>query len=399
MIDTALAAVFWVSAGLVVYGYALYPVLIACFARWFGRTGSPPEAADDALPTVTVLIAAHNEEAVLDERLRNALATDYPADRFEVVIGSDGSTDRTAEIARRYADRGVRLLDFPQNRGKATVLNAAMREATGQVVVLSDANTHFQPDAVRRMVRWFHDPGVGAVCGRLVLTDPKTGRNVDSLYWRYETFLKKQEGRLGALLGSNGAIYAIRRREYVPIPDGTIVDDFVIPLLGRLRSGRSVVYEPEAVALEESAPDVGNEFRRRARIGAGGFQAIGLLRGLVHPRHGWVAFTFLSHKIVRWFCPFFLAAALASSALLWRHPLYRAMFLLQALFYATSAVLMVAPAELRVLRHLRLTTMFTGMNLALLVGFWRWMLGTQGGTWRRTARLGELTECPNPASS
>src|SRR5262249_30950742 len=147
------------------------------------------------------------------------------------------------------------------------------------------------------------------VCGRLVLTDPATGCNVDSYYWRYETFLKRCEGRLGALLGANGAIYAIRRELYTPIPGNTIVDDFVIPLRAKLRTGCRIVYDGDAVAREETPPNVGAEFHRRSRIGAGGFQSIGLLWRLLNPRSGWVAFTFFSHKILRWVCPFFLVAA------------------------------------------------------------------------------------------
>jgi cellulose synthase/poly-beta-1,6-N-acetylglucosamine synthase-like glycosyltransferase len=383
------AAAFWACAALVAYAYLLYPVAIWWLARRFGRPAMPPAGIAEEWPSVALLIAAHDEEAVIEERLRNALATDYPAGKFEVVVGSDGSTDGTAAIVRRYADDGVRLLDYEQRRGKAAVLNSAVAELDSEIVVLSDANTDIDPAAARRLVRWFRDPRVGAVCGRLVLTDPRTGRNADSLYWRYETFLKRCEGQLGALLGSNGAIYAIRRELYVPIPDGTIVDDFVIPLLAKLRSGCEIVYDCEAVASEETPPDVGSEFRRRARIGAGGFQSIGMLWRLLDPRRGWVAFTFLSHKILRWLCPFFLIGLLASNLLLWDRPFYRACLLGQAAFYLASLLMAAAPGRLAPLKPLRLATMFTGMNLALLVGFWRWLFGSQRGTWDRTARGAE----------
>src|SRR5262249_55927305 len=157
------------------------------------------------------------------------------------------------------------------------------------------ANSQTEPDAARKLVRWFHDPNLGVVCGRLVLTDPHTHKNADSLYWRYETFLKRAEGKLGALLGANGAIYAIRRDVFTPIPDDTIVDDLFIPLRAGLHTGCAIVYDCEAIAHEESAPDVGSEFHRRSRIGAGGFQSWALLWKLLNPRQGWVAFTFCSH--------------------------------------------------------------------------------------------------------
>ena len=254
------------------------------------------------------------------------------------------------------------------------------------MLLMSDANTHVDPSAARRLVRWFADPSVGAAVGRLVIVDPTTGRNADGLYWKYETFLKKCEARLGALLGANGAIYAIRRDLYAPIPPGTIVDDFVIPLLAKQRTGCEIVYDCEAVAVEETPPDVGSEFHRRARIGAGGYQSIGMLWRLLDPRRGWVAFAFFSHKVLRWLCPFFLVGALATNVALAGDPTYRALLVAQVGFYAAAFVMALVPARVRVLRPLRLTTMFVGMNAALFVGFLRWIRGRQGGAWRRTDR-------------
>jgi cellulose synthase/poly-beta-1,6-N-acetylglucosamine synthase-like glycosyltransferase len=382
---------FWACAGLVLYAYALYPAVIWCASRMFARAPRPL-AVDGELPRVSLLIAAYNEEAVIAERLENALKADYPPDRFQILVASDGSSDRTPQIVGDYANRGVRLLDYKARRGKASVLNAAMQEVDAELVLLSDANTCIDPYAVRKLARWFADPAVGAVCGRLVLTDPATGANADSLYWKYETFLKKCESRLGALLGSNGAIYAIRRPQYVPIAGNTIVDDFVIPLLAKLRAGGDyrIVYDCDAVAAEETAADVSAEFRRRARIGAGGFQAITVLWRLLDPRHGWVAFTFLSHKVLRWLCPFFLLGMLASAFALWNTPLYRGAAVAQVAFYTVSQLAGLLPARLKLLKPLRLATLFTNMNLALLVGFWRWLRGGLKGTWERTARVPEL---------
>ena len=279
------------------------------------------------------------------------------------------------------------MLDFPERRGKSAVLNAAINELEGEIVLLSDANTDIDSQAARRLVRWFRHPPVGVVCGRLVLTDPLTGRNVDSLYWKYETFLKRCEGRLGALLGANGAIYAIRKELYQPIPSQTLIDDFVIPLLAKFKSGCSIIYESSAVATEETPADVRSEFRRRARIGAGGFQSIGMLWKLMDPRRGWVALAFLSHKLLRWLCPFFMIGGLVSNLLLLDIPFYRLILVTQFGFYLVSVLAAFLPPSIKFLKPLRLATMFTSMNLALFVGFLRWLSGTQNGVWIRTSRI------------
>jgi cellulose synthase/poly-beta-1,6-N-acetylglucosamine synthase-like glycosyltransferase len=381
--------IFWGCLALVAYTYLGYPLLVWGLSRVFNQIAVPRDVGDADAPKVSLLIAAHNEEAVIVDRLENALAMEYPREKLEIVVSSDGSTDTTVEVVRRHADRGVRLQEFTRRRGKAAVLNASVPELQGEIILFSDANTQVDPGAVRKLVRWFRDPGVGAVCGRLVLADPRTGKNVDSLYWKYETFLKQCEGRLGALLGANGAIYAIRKAAFTPIPDGTILDDFAIPLVAKLRTGCLIVYDSEAVAREETPPELAAEFARRSRIGAGGFQSLGLLWGLLHPRWGWTALAFTSHKILRWLCPFFLLGMLCSSLVLCGRPFFQVALVSQVLFYLASWVIAVLPLRCRFLRPLRLATMFTTMNLALLAGFWEWLLGTQQGIWQRTVRTAE----------
>lgn len=373
----------------VVYSYLIYPPLVWVLARALGRLDRAPELRDQDLPPLTLVLAAYNEELVIEDRLHNALAMDYPRDRFEVIVGTDGCRDRTVAIVRGFAGSGVRLMEFAENRGKASVLNDAVSSSTGTIILMSDANTQVDPGAARRLARWFHDPRVGAAVGRLVLIDPKSGRNADGLYWKYETFLKRCEARLGALLGANGAIYAIRRELYEPIPAGTIVDDFVIPLLVKQRTGCRIVYDPEAVALEETPVNVRDEFHRRARIGAGGYQSIGMLWKLLDPRRGWIAFTFLSHKILRWLCPFFLIGAMVANLGLLERTFYRWVLAAQIGFYIIAVLMAFIPARVRIVRPLRLTTMFVSMNAALLIGFSRWMTGHQKGSWRRTSRAGD----------
>jgi cellulose synthase/poly-beta-1,6-N-acetylglucosamine synthase-like glycosyltransferase len=383
------AACFWASAVLVVYTYLGYPLLIWVLSRIFGRAPSPPSEYEGEWPSVSLLIPAYNEEAVLGDRLRNALAMDYPPGRLEIVVGSDGSTDATTAIARDFAGQGVRLWDYEIRRGKATILNESIPRLGGEIVLMSDANTMIDAAALRKLVRWFQDPSVGAVCGRLVLIDPAEGRNVDGLYWKYETFIKRCENRLGAILGANGGIYAIRKSLYVPIPSTTTVDDLVIPLRAKLETGCRIVYESEAIAREETAPDINGEFRRRARNGTGDLRSLEILWKLLNPVWGWTAFTFFSHKILRLACPFLMLVVLGCSLYLRDHEPYRAALIGQIVFYMVSLVAGRLPPRPMVFKIVRLTTMFIGMNLALLVGYWRWLWGTQQGTWRPTGRHGQ----------
>lgn len=381
-----LICIFAICLSGVIFAYAGYPAVIWLCAKVFGRSNKSPTQIDE-LPTVSLLIAAHNEEADIAARIENALKLDYPREKLQIVIASDGSTDATVEIARRYALNGVQVFDYQENRGKVTVLNRTVPRLNGELVVLSDANTHMAADAVRKLVAWFQDPSVGVVCGKLVLTDPRTGTNADSLYWKYETFLKKCESKLGALLGSNGAIYAIRKDLYPEAKPGTLIDDFVIPLEAKRRSGCRIVYDMEAIAYEETPPSIQAEFRRRVRIGAGGFQSIGLLWPLLNPRHGWVAGAFLFHKVLRWVCPFLLIGVAATNAILVSEPKFGWLMLAQILFYVMAMIAMLVPGTPKAFR---LPAMFVSMNVALFFGFFRYLkltfTGNHSGTWGRTER-------------
>lgn len=395
-IEVSLAACVISCLGIVFFTYFAYPPCVWFLSRAFGRWATRPTVSDSALPKLAIIIAAHNEEDFIEERIENALAADYPPEKISVIIASDGSTDRTNEIVSNYADPRVQLIRYKRS-GKTAILNELIPMVPDEVVVLSDANTFTEPEALRNLVAWFVNPEVGVVCGRLVLTDPQTGRNVDGIYWKYETFLKKCESRLGALLGSNGGLYAIRKSVFTPVPNNTLVEDFVMPLVARERTGCQIIYDSEAVAHEETPARMRSEFGRRARIGAGGFQCLGLLRGLLHPRHGWVAFTFFSHKVLRWSSPLLLLLALVSSfgffvltqarpEAVWSR--YAAMVLLwgQLGFYLVALLGAWTPAQPKILRVFRLPTMFAMMNLALGVGFYRWLFGRQKVAWKRTER-------------
>jgi len=414
---------FWAAIGLMAYAYLGYPILIGLWSRCLLRcpamepatsqcrkqnlpvqqklrsskfatdcvSGSQMTTAHSTtgLPFVSLIIAAYQEESIILQRIQNALQMNYPADKIEILIGCDGNEDATGELVKTVPDTRVRLLQFEKRRGKPSVLNDCVAAARGEVIAFSDANTFWNRDALLHLVSHFRHPRTGGVCGQLFIIDPATGDNVDGLYWKYENFLKRCEGRLGALLGFNGAIYAIRKQLWQPIPPQTIVDDFLIGM--RLHQQRQrIVFDAAAIAHEESAPSMAAEFHRRARIGAGGFQSLCWLLPLLSPHYGNVAVAFWSHKVLRWLCPFLMLMALGGNLALISQPLYAALFCCQALFYLCAAMGHYYGGQSVSVKVLRLFSLFVSMNAALAVGFYRWASQTQSGAWQRTARTQEL---------
>ena len=390
------AAVFWIGLLLVLHTYLLYPASLVLLdalrgvrsdLAFLGRGRERRRGTGGDTPSVSLVVAAWNEAAVIGGKLANSLALDYPADRLEILVGSDGSDDGTDELVRACRDARVRLLPGPARTGKVNVLNRVIPEARGEILVLSDANTELLPDAIRALVRHFADPSVGCVCGNLRLYYPQLADYEECGYWRYESFLKLREGRRGAVMGANGGLYAIRRELFEALPPDTIVDDFVIAMRC-LQKGARVVYDPEAVAREETTEDYAKERVRRVRIAAGNFQSLGLVGSLLHPRHGFVAYAFLSHKLLRWLVPFFLALVFLSNLVLVGRPLYTALFALQLAGYGAAAVGWLLPPRGPAGRIASVARYFVEMNLGLLQGFVRWALRTQKVTWQRTARVG-----------
>ena len=374
---------FWAAAVLLAQTYFLYPlwlVLLAWVRPGRGRVPGSPKV----WPTVSLVVAAHDEAGCIGEKLENSLALDYPAERLEVLIGSDGSTDGTDAVVRGHPDPRVHLSAAPR-AGKTSVLNRCIPAASGEVVVLSDANTRVDPAALKALVRHFEDPEVGAVCGRLQLYNPTRAEYEESAYWKYESWLKALEGTQGAVVGANGGLYAMRRALYTRLPPSTIVDDFVIPLR-LLEQGYRVLYEPAALASEETTEDYGREFGRRARIAAGNFQSLGLVPGLLSPFRGFPAFAFWSHKVLRWCAPALMLIALAANIALLDEAFYQVTMGLQITFYGLAALgsLAVGPSVVR--RTTGIAYYFVTMNLAIAVGFWRFLRNSQGAAWERTAR-------------
>ncbi len=297
-----LACIVWGSALLVLHSHFLYPLLL-----WIRYRNLPKRSYRvDFHPSVTLIISAYNEEECIGRKLRNALALDYPADRLEVLVVSDCSDDRTDEIVHSYAARGIRLLRLSKRMGKTLGLNRAVSQAKGEFLVFSDANTMYESDAITKLVRHFQNPRIGYVVGQARYTSGKSSSaRSEGFYWRYETAIKKLESHANSVVGGDGAIYSIRRHLYWPLLR-TDLNDFVNPLQ-IIRAGYVGVYDPEAAATEDAGASFDQEFHRKVRIVARGWNAVKRVREVVNPlRFGFFSFQIISHKILRWLTPIFL---------------------------------------------------------------------------------------------
>jgi cellulose synthase/poly-beta-1,6-N-acetylglucosamine synthase-like glycosyltransferase len=324
-------ALFWGSLGALAWTHAGYPAAAALAARVRSR----PVRQGGELPSVSMIVPAHDEEGAIERRLENLLALDYPAERLQIVVASDASTDRTDELVEAVAahEPRVRLVRCPRG-GKVAAQNHAVRETDSEIVAFSDANALWAVPALRKLVRNFGDPEVAYVCGQLRLEEPD-GTNREGAYWRYELGLRASESALGSITGGNGAIYAVRRTDYVDV-DPTFGHDLAFPYL-MVQRGRRAVFEPEAVAFEKPAPDVEDEFRRKVRM----FEhcwAIVLRGRMLRRLDPLYLVQLVSHRHLRYASGPLHVVLLATSALLARRGLpYRAALAAQLAVLALAA--------------------------------------------------------------
>jgi cellulose synthase/poly-beta-1,6-N-acetylglucosamine synthase-like glycosyltransferase len=313
-VTSVLRAALASSIAALAYVYAGYPLLLRLVVR---LRGARRVETRDITPSLSLLISAHNEEAVIGAKLENALALDYPREQLAIVVVSDASNDRTDAIVGEYAARGVTLVRREQRGGKTAGLNYAVPRLTSELVVFSDANAMYQPDALRKLARNFADPTVGCVTGEArYLPDGQAAADVgERAYWNYEIQIKRLETAVGSMVGGDGAIYAIRRSLWRTLPDNAI-NDFLNPLQ-IVAAGWRTVYEPEAICWEETAGRTGAEYRRRVRIVSRSWRAVFEARGVLNPaRVGLFAWSLVSHKLMRWVSPLFSAVAVAAGVVL-----------------------------------------------------------------------------------
>lgn len=391
MVTPIASCVFWVCALAVIYSYLGYPLLLFVLSSCvqaardlrflLGRHDRRCASLTDC-PRVAILIAAFNEEEVIESKLRNTEQLTYPKDRLEVLLGLDAPTDTTAKQVR-HSMADVRVVEFPIRRGKLAVLRDLSQQTTADILLFTDANTVLNSDCVLKLVRHFSDPRVGAVSGEEIRLGGKNCSG-ESLYWRFESAIKVLESRLNCSLGANGSIYAVRRGLFHPSPS-SLVEDLELPLKIRF-SGSRVIYDPEAVGIEDIVPDVKAQFQRRARLGAGNYQTLFENPGYSNPLKGPPAFAFISHRLLRWLGPFLLVAAFLANSMLVGSPFCSTMLVCQGLFYLAAAIGYWQSRNGKSSRAFALPFQFCLMNASYVVGFLRYLRGRQEAAWQVTPR-------------
>lgn len=385
-----LEILFWVAALLLVTPYVIYPAALVLVAALFGRRRPSPSTELVVDIPVAIVIAAHDEQNHIEARIANLLSQSYAAGRLHIYVGSDGSTDETVAMLKRLesaqllGSAQLHTFDFRERRGKSAVLNDLMSRVTEPVTVFTDANVEFDVTAVATLVRTLLAEQAAVVCGELMLRN-SAGDNQDSVYWRIERFLKERAGRVDSLLGANGAIYAIRTDLFAPLPNDTLIDDFVIPMRIASRGGR-LLYQPAARAWEDTPDHIEDEFHRRVRIGMGNYQALFRYPRFLLRTHPLRAACYFSHKVLRWFGPHLLLILLITSLCLASRPLYALFAGLQAGAYTILATAHFLRRRVALPKWLSLLVLFANVNVAFAVAFWRYLKHGSGGSWARTRR-------------
>jgi biofilm PGA synthesis N-glycosyltransferase PgaC len=378
------AVIFWLFLAVVLYTYLGYGAVVWAWARLARRASAPWPPFE---PEVTLVVPAYNEADILEAKVLNCQAQDYPARKLHLLVITDGSDDQSGAVLARFA--AVRHLHQPQRAGKAMAENRAMRYVQTPFVVFTDCNTLLNPEAVRTLVRHYADPRVGAVSGeKRVQADGSASGAGEGLYWRYESLLKRCDSDIRSLMGAAGELVSFRTSLFKPLEADTILDDFV-QSMRIVEAGYRVVYEPAAYAMEPPSFSLKEEMKRKVRICAGGWQAMSRLPGLLRPwRQPVVSFLYLSHRVLRWsLTPLLLAllplnAALAATV----GGGYWLLLGLQAGFYAAAGLGGLRAARGRPAGPLLVPLYFTLMNVAVFQGFWRFVRRAQPAAWDKARR-------------
>lgn len=394
--------ILYISCLIVFYNYAGYALLVYCFNKLKRPGGNQLEkhpGEDRAyFPQVAFIVAAYNEEDCIKQKIINSLEQDYPAGKIEFFFITDGSTDKTMEIILQYPS--IQLLHKPERKGKSAALNRAVRETGQEILIISDANTLLNREATRNITRHYIDNRTGGVAGEKKVisavsgADPSSGPDEvgsgEGLYWKYESFLKRLDSEFYSVVGAAGELFSLRRSLYEALPDNVILDDFVLSLR-TAQKGYRVLYEPEAYAMELPSFSLKDEQKRKIRIAAGGFQAIGMLLPLLafwrYPR---LSFLYISHRVLRWtlsplclFLAFIANAILVAGSVGWIAVI---LFAGQLIFYGLATMAFCFPFFQNRFKPAKLCYYFVFMNLSVILGFFRFLGGKQAAAWEKARR-------------
>ena len=379
-----LAILFWLAVLFIVYTYLMYPLVLFFLTR--GRR-SPCYITPNEWPRASIIIAAHNEEAIIRQKIENTLSLDYPCEALEIIVASDGSTDLTNQIVAEYLDRGVRLYALEEQGGKTRAQNKACQQIQNNILVFSDANSMYDRHALKSLIRPFSDNNIGCVCGELRYVNP-SGHGVgkgEGLYWRYEQFLKRRESLLSSALGANGSIYALRRELFEDL-DPDIISDFVMPIRVWMQGFR-VVYESSAIAQEYTGDTFLKEFQRRTRIIARSLFGLWSQRSVLNLfKHRAFAFQMISHKLMRWLVPLALLLIFGLNGFLAGNVFYYSLWILQFVFYGLALGGSIMPRTVGKYALFYIPAHFCAMNIGAFLGLLRFLTGRRYRAWQPMSR-------------
>ncbi len=367
---------FWTSILITLYTYLAYPLFVYLISHFCKQK----VRGIYVYPTVSVLMSAHNEEKNIESKILSLLHLDYPDQRIEILIGSDGSTDKTEEIISKYANHRLKLFRAQNRQGKPNMLNILAKEAKAEIIVFTDARQNLDKDCLKELVKNFADAKVGSVSAALHFEDTqnKAGNGV-GLYWKYEKFIRKCESAMGSMLGATGALYAIRRELYPELPKNLILDDVYIPM-SIVQKGYRAIFDSKAKLYDRYSRNAKEEFLRKTRTLAGNFQLFVYMRWLLNPWKSPIAWQFISHKFMRLVVPFALIAIFIGNFFILSNYFYWITMILQVIFYSLA---LFGCAYRRSNRIFDIPRMFCVMNSAALVGLYKFLTHKQDVLWQK----------------
>jgi poly-beta-1,6-N-acetyl-D-glucosamine synthase len=384
--ESVIVLVVYLSALLFVYNYFIYPLFIILLSKIKSDPHFENITDFDVMPKVSFIIAAFNEEKVIEQKIKNTLSLNYPKDKLQIIIVSDGSDDRTPEIVRKYSSEGILGLHESPRNGKSAALNRGVECAEGEILVFSDANNDFSENSIIELVKHFSDSAIGAVTGAKHIYESNDRQSAagDGLYWKYESKIKQAESYLGSITGAEGEILALRKSLFRPIDKDKINDDAAITF-DMIRSGHRIIYESEAKAYEEASRDLVDDFNVKVRMTAGAFQTLSFEKNILFPPTSWFSFTFISHKVLRWLAPHFMLIIFLLPVFVLHRIDMLILFCLQLGFYAISLYGWLNRKS-RLPSLIYIPMYFTSMNMALFYGFLRHIRKNTDSIWKKAER-------------